>query len=101
MVAAKLAMILVPFVLKHIADELGRPVAQALFPVFARLRVSRDNDAMVNVERMFAILETQGRVGEDVDDLASKPLIVSAGKIDFEQVDFSYDPARPILRRVD
>jgi ATP-binding cassette subfamily B protein len=59
------------------------------------------NDAMVNVERMFAILDTHGRVGEDIDDPLAKPLDVSAGKIDFEQVDFGYDPARPILRNVD
>ncbi|CAB3786925.1 ATP-binding cassette domain-containing protein [Paraburkholderia fynbosensis] len=59
------------------------------------------NDAMVNVERMFAILATQGRVGEDIDDPAAQPLIVNAGKIDFEHVDFGYDPARPILRDVD
>jgi ATP-binding cassette subfamily B protein len=59
------------------------------------------NDAMVNVERMFAILATQGRVGEDIDEPAAKPLVVSAGKIDFEHVDFGYDPARPILRGVD
>ncbi|MFL9963775.1 ATP-binding cassette domain-containing protein [Paraburkholderia sediminicola] len=59
------------------------------------------NDALVNVERMFAILDTRGRVGEDVDDPASKPLVVTAGKIDFEHVDFGYDAARQILRDVD
>ncbi|WP_345815163.1 ATP-binding cassette domain-containing protein [Paraburkholderia sp. PREW-6R] len=59
------------------------------------------NDALVNVERMFAILDTRGRVGEDIDDPAAKPLVVTAGKIDFEHVDFGYDPARQILRDVD
>src|SRR6185437_15814072 len=59
------------------------------------------NDALVNVERMFAILDTRGRVGEDIDDPAAKPLVVSAGKIDFEHVDFGYDAARQILRDVD
>jgi ATP-binding cassette subfamily B protein len=59
------------------------------------------NDALVNVERMFAILETQGRVGEDIDEPGSGPLIVSEGKIDFEHVDFGYDPARQVLRDVD
>ena len=59
------------------------------------------NDALVNVERMFAILETQGRAGEDIDEPGSGPLIVSAGKIDFEHVDFGYDPARQVLRDVD
>lgn len=59
------------------------------------------NDAMVNVERMFVVLAAQGRVGEDIDDPAAMPLSVSAGKIDFEHVDFGYDPARLILRDVD
>lgn len=59
------------------------------------------NDALVNVERMFTILGTQGRVGEDIDDPASKPLVMNAGKIDFEHVEFGYDPARQILRDVD
>ncbi len=59
------------------------------------------NDAMVNVERMFAILAARGRVGEDIDEPAAQPLVVSVGKIDFEHVDFGYDPARPILRDVD
>ena len=34
MVAAKLSTVLIPLVLKHVVDELGHPVAQALFPVF-------------------------------------------------------------------
>jgi ATP-binding cassette subfamily B protein len=34
MVAAKLSIVLIPFALKHIVDELGRLVAQTLFPVF-------------------------------------------------------------------
>jgi ATP-binding cassette subfamily B protein len=59
------------------------------------------NDALVNVERMFSILDTRGRVGEDIDDPASKPLVVTAGKIDFEHVHFGYEVARQILRDVD
>ncbi|PRX26971.1 response regulator receiver domain-containing protein, partial [Paraburkholderia sp. BL18I3N2] len=59
------------------------------------------NDAMVNVERMFAILGTRGQAGEDIDEPSARPLIVSAGKIEFEHVDFAYEPARPILRDVD
>ncbi|MGN8109014.1 ATP-binding cassette domain-containing protein [Paraburkholderia sp. 22098] len=59
------------------------------------------NDAMVNVERMFEILAARGRVGEDIDEPAAKPLVVSAGQISFEHVDFGYDPARQILRDVD
>jgi ATP-binding cassette subfamily B protein len=34
MVAAKLAIIMIPLVLKHIVDELSHPAAQALFPGF-------------------------------------------------------------------
>lgn len=59
------------------------------------------NDALVNVERMFAILETRGRVGEDIDDPAARPLVVTAGQIEFKHVDFGYEPTRPILRDVD
>ncbi|MEA3085063.1 MAG: ATP-binding cassette, subfamily bacterial [Paraburkholderia sp.] len=59
------------------------------------------NDALVNVERMFMILGTQGRVGEDIDDPVAQPLKVTAGKIEFEGVDFGYEPARRILREVD
>ncbi|WP_243856775.1 ABC transporter transmembrane domain-containing protein [Paraburkholderia sp. BL6665CI2N2] len=59
------------------------------------------NDAMVNIERMFAILDTRGQAGEDIDEPSAGPLIVSAGKIEFEHVDFAYEPARPILRDVD
>ncbi|MEK6346684.1 MAG: ATP-binding cassette domain-containing protein [Burkholderia sp.] len=58
------------------------------------------NDALVNVERMFAILDTAGRVGEDIDAPEARPLAVSAGEIEFDAVDFAYDPARPILRGV-
>ncbi|PRX17808.1 ABC transporter transmembrane protein, partial [Paraburkholderia sp. BL18I3N2] len=34
MIAAKLSVVLIPLVLKHIVDELGHPSARALFPVF-------------------------------------------------------------------
>ena len=34
MVAAKLSAVLIPLLLKHLVDALGRPAAQALFPVF-------------------------------------------------------------------
>lgn len=37
MSAAKLSIVLIPLVLKHIVDELGRSAAQALFPVFLML----------------------------------------------------------------
>ncbi len=59
------------------------------------------NDAIVNVERMFEILLARGRRGEDVDEVEAKPLQVTAGEIEFEHVDFGYDPARQILRDID
>ncbi len=59
------------------------------------------NDAIVNVERMFEILLARGRRGEDVDEADAKPLVVTAGEIEFEHVDFGYDPARQILRDID
>jgi ATP-binding cassette subfamily B protein len=34
MLVAKLSIVLIPLVLKHIVDELGRPLAHALFPAF-------------------------------------------------------------------
>lgn len=59
------------------------------------------NDAIVNVERMFEILLARGRRGEDVDEVEAKPLQVIAGEIEFEHVNFGYDPARQILRDID
>jgi ATP-binding cassette subfamily B protein len=58
------------------------------------------NDAVVNVERMFAILLSRGRVREDIDDAQAEPLVVSKGEIEFDHVEFGYDPARQILRDV-
>ncbi|SAK99057.1 response regulator receiver protein [Caballeronia fortuita] len=59
------------------------------------------NDAMVNVERMFGILLSRGRVREDIDEPQAQPLVVTAGEIEFDHVEFGYDPARQILRDVD
>ncbi len=59
------------------------------------------NDALVNVERMFRILTTRGRIGEDIDEPAARTLRVEAGEIAFEHVDFGYDPARRILTDID
>ena len=64
------------------------------------------NDALVNVERMYAVLagEEQGErapdADEDRDEPGAQPLVVGAGEIAFEQVDFGYDPARQILHEV-
>lgn len=54
--------------------------------------------ALVDMETMFALLG----VGAEVTDRPDAPdLAVAGGAIRFEDVDFAYDPARPILRGVD
>ncbi len=58
------------------------------------------NDAKVNVERMFAILVARGVPGEDLDMPDARPIAVTQGAIDFEHVNFGYDPARQVLRDV-
>src|SRR5208337_4950274 len=53
--------------------------------------------AIVDVEAMFAILSQN----PEVEDLpGAQPLKVSAGAVRFENVEFAYDPGRPILRGV-
>ncbi len=54
--------------------------------------------ALVDIEAMFALL---GQEPEIKDKPGAKPLIVTKGAIKFENVFFSYDEARPILRGVD
>ncbi|MBP0590290.1 ATP-binding cassette domain-containing protein [Paraburkholderia sp. LEh10] len=58
------------------------------------------NDAKVNVERMFAILVARGVPGEDIDVPDAQALAVTDGAIEFEHVNFAYDPARLVLRDV-
>jgi ATP-binding cassette subfamily B protein len=53
---------------------------------------------LVDIEAMFELL---GQAPEVVDKPGAKPLVVSEGNIRFENVYFSYDPARPILKGVD
>lgn len=55
------------------------------------------NDAMTNVERLFALLDAKGRAGEDDDAPGARPLVVRQGDIAFEHVNFSYDPSRQTL----
>ena len=54
--------------------------------------------ALVDIEAMFTLL---GQKPEVKDKPGAKPLIVTKGAIRFENVFFSYDDARPILRGVD
>jgi ATP-binding cassette subfamily B protein len=53
--------------------------------------------AMVDMEKMFRLL---GENREVEDRPGAKALVVSGGAIRFEDVDFSYDPARAILHDV-
>ena len=60
--------------------------------------VYRDiRQAIVDIEAMFAILDQNPEI-EDVPGAA--PLRVTAGDVRFENVEFAYDAARPILRCV-
>ncbi len=60
--------------------------------------VYRDiRQAIIDVEAMFAIL---GQNPEIEDIPGAQPLQVTSGTVRFENVDFAYDPARPILRGV-
>ena len=60
--------------------------------------VYRDiKQAIIDVEAMFAILAQNPEI-EDIP--GAQPLKVTAGAVRFENVDFAYDPARPILRGV-
>lgn len=53
--------------------------------------------SLVDMERMFELL----RVGREIEDApAARPLAPAGGAIEFDGVDFAYDPERPILRNV-
>ena len=53
---------------------------------------------LVDIEAMFALLSEDPEVKDKPD---ARPLVVRNGTITFENVSFSYDPARPILKDVD
>ncbi|SOE08844.1 ATP-binding cassette subfamily B protein [Hoeflea halophila] len=52
---------------------------------------------LTDIEQMFELLDVEPEVR---DAPHAKPLVVGQGAIRFEDVNFSYDPARPILRGV-
>jgi ABC-type transport system involved in Fe-S cluster assembly fused permease/ATPase subunit len=52
---------------------------------------------LVDLETMFALL---GQKPEIVDMPDAKPLEVSKGRVEFKNVSFAYDPARPILKDI-
>jgi ATP-binding cassette, subfamily B, bacterial len=83
-------------------------IVQVCMPLTTLGFVFREtNDALVNVERMFRVLagdsidETGGEsTDEDRDDPEALALVVTAGEIAFEHVDFGYEPVRPILHDI-
>jgi ABC-type transport system involved in Fe-S cluster assembly fused permease/ATPase subunit len=51
--------------------------------------------AVIDIEKMFGVLQRN----PEVKDLpGAKPLVVTAGNVRFDNVQFSYDPERPILK---
>jgi ABC-type transport system involved in Fe-S cluster assembly fused permease/ATPase subunit len=52
---------------------------------------------LTDIEQMFELLDVEPEVR---DAASAKPLVVEQGAIRFENVNFSYDPARPILKGV-
>jgi ATP-binding cassette subfamily B protein len=53
--------------------------------------------AIIDIEKMFAVLTRNPEVKDRAD---AKPLDVARGAVRFEDVQFSYDPDRPILKGV-
>src|SRR6201992_4226407 len=51
--------------------------------------------AIIDIEKMFGVL---GKKPEVKDIPGAKPLVVTSGNVRFEDVRFSYDPERPILK---
>jgi len=54
-------------------------------------------EAVIDMEKMFELLSVDREVQDSPD---AKALLVSAGRIEFEHVSFSYDERRPILQDV-
>ncbi len=52
---------------------------------------------LTDIEQMFDLLDVKQEV---IDRPDAKPLAVGAGKVEFRDVHFAYDPARPILKGV-
>jgi ATP-binding cassette subfamily B protein len=74
-------------------------VIQICLPLNALGFVFREaRDALVNVEKMFHLLQQKPEI---VDPADGKKLQVSGGEIVFEHVNFEYESNRPILQDVD
>lgn len=73
-------------------------IIQVSLPLNALGFVFREtNDAMTNIERLFALLFAKGRPDEDGDAPGARALVVKGGAIEFSGVDFSYEPGRQLL----
>lgn len=53
--------------------------------------------AMAGAERLFHVLDTPPEWEDDADATAAPPF---AGRVDFENVTFGYDPARPVVHEI-
>lgn len=73
-------------------------IIQISLPLNALGFVFREaHDAMTNIERLFGLLDARGKPGEEGDAPGAQPLAVRGGAIEFEHVDFGYEPSRQIL----
>ncbi|MBY4896089.1 ABC transporter transmembrane domain-containing protein [Cupriavidus sp. AU9028] len=73
-------------------------IIQVVLPLNALGFIFREsNDALTQVERLFALLDAHGPPGEDHDAPGARPLTVTRGEIVFDHVNFSYDPSRQTL----
>jgi len=53
--------------------------------------------SLIDMEQMFGLLDQQAEI---VDPPSANPLVVKGGEVEFRNISFSYDPARPILRDI-
>jgi ATP-binding cassette subfamily B protein len=51
--------------------------------------------AIIDIEKMFGVLARRAEIKDAPD---AKPLVVTAGSVRFEDVQFAYEPDRPILK---
>src|SRR6202166_226980 len=68
---------------------------QASVKTYTSLAVLNTGQAIIDIEKMFSVLS---RNPEIRDVAGARPLVVTAGNVRFEDVRFSYDPERPILK---
>ena len=57
--------------------------------------------AMASAERIFQTIDTHSRLAEAADMAATAATVRAAGRIEFKQVSFAYDPQQPVLNNID